>query len=78
MKKITEIKPLTSTQIKELMNIKTGEKKSGRIMFGNQSVGLSTGMLFKGNNAYYWEKPICFFKRANENIEEKLIFLNSS
>lgn len=67
MKKITEIKPLTSAQIKELMSIKqSGEKKSGRIMFGNQSVGLSTGMLFKGNTSYYWEKPQSFFERAVE------------
>lgn len=70
MKKIIEIKPLTSTQIRELMSIKqSGEKKSGRIMFGNQSVGLSTGMLFKGNNAYYWEKPQDFFERAIELLK---------
>lgn len=73
-KKIEEIKPLSSTQIKELMNIKIhGDKKTGRIMVGNKSVGLSTGMLYGGNIVYhffYWEKPKEFFKKAISFLEE--------
>lgn len=73
MKKITEIKPLTSTQLRDLMNNnRSGEKKVGRIMFGNQSVGLYTGILYKSNlnQACFWEKPECFFERAIELLEK--------
>jgi hypothetical protein len=71
--KIGEIKPLSSTQIKELMSIQVGEKKTGRIMVGDKSVGLSTGMLYGGNIIYhffYWEKPKDFFKKAISFLEE--------
>jgi len=74
MKKITEVKPLTSTQLRELMSIKqSSEKRIGRIMLGNQSVGLSTGMLYNNNTTYqlyYWEKPQCFFEKAVELLEK--------
>lgn len=74
MKKLIEIKPLSSTQIKELMEIKSiGKKKTGRIMVGDQSIGLYTGMLYSGNvmfHYFYWEKSKLFFEKAVGFLEE--------
>lgn len=74
MKKITEINPLTSSQLKELMEIKSiGKKKTGRIMIGDQSVGLSTGMLYDGdisNHFFYLEKNKLFFDKAIDFLKE--------
>ena len=74
MKKLIEIKPLNSSQLKELMETKSiGKKKTGRIMVGDQSVGLSTGMLYSGNilfHFFYWEKNKTFFDKAISFLEE--------
>ena len=80
MKKLIEIKPLNSSQLKELMDIKSiGKRKTGRIMVGEQSVGLSTGMLYGGdisNHFFYWEKNKLFFDKAIKFLKENNPELN--
>lgn len=70
MKKTIELKPLFSSQLKELMDIKVGDKKTGKIMIDNKSIGLSTGMLYSGKFHFlYKEKSIIFFEKAIEFLE---------
>jgi len=73
MKKLTEINPLTSSQIKELVDIRSiDDKRDGRIMVGDRSVGLLTGLLYNGNikfHLFYVEKCPAFFERAISLLE---------